>query len=332
MHQERFDEFVRATARHAGSRRLLLRGLAGAGIVALDPLVALDAAAKKSDKPAKTSASCRGEGHPCEGNQVCCAGLVCGPSGPGAANRCSAPSTGCASCTVAAVAAYSVSVACNYDADSDRTTCVCTGVAPADAAAVRSVAVSSSAVCADVVGGATLGTPGPAVSGAGFTSVSGQAALTLILAGKATVSGTATYWCMTDAGTVPAQGPGLVRAVDDASPAVGSVEVRAVTCDAGTPVAGGYDWYGRCSQPASGAKFILSAVGAATAAKTAATSADGRVVFTQLSPGSYQLKQTDATWCHAESDGVDATGNVIVASGKRATVWVFDCATAAGGS
>jgi hypothetical protein len=46
----------------------------------------------RSDHPAPDEAArakaCRQVGHPCEGNQVCCAGLICVASGPGAAVRC----------------------------------------------------------------------------------------------------------------------------------------------------------------------------------------------------------------------------------------------------
>jgi hypothetical protein len=37
------------------------------------------------------------------------------------------------------------------------------------------------------------------------------------------------------------------------------------------------------------------------------------------------LKEVNAVWCHAESDNVDAQGHVVVAAGKRASVWIFNC-------
>ena len=46
--------------------------------------------------------------------------------------------------------------------------------------------------------------------------------------------------------------------------------------------------------------------------------------FTRLQPGTYDLQEVDATWCHAESDSVDAQGQV-VAAGERASVWIFNC-------
>ena len=44
-----------------------------------------------------------------------------------------------------------------------------------------------------------------------------------------------------------------------------------------------------------------------------------------LAPGPYRLVQSDADWCHAESDRVDDRGNVIVNPGEQASVWIFDC-------
>jgi hypothetical protein len=37
------------------------------------------------------------------------------------------------------------------------------------------------------------------------------------------------------------------------------------------------------------------------------------------------LQEVDATWCHAESDSVNAKGEVVVAAGERASVWIFNC-------
>jgi hypothetical protein len=56
-----------------------------------------------------------------------------------------------------------------------------------------------------------------------------------------------------------------------------------------------------------------------------ATDGDGILRFTRLQPGTYDLQEVDATWCHAESDSVDAQGQVVVAAGERASVWIFNC-------
>ena len=87
MHQQRFDEIVTVLARDAGlQRRVLLRRVAaclvGGGLVGRTGWAA-------------AQPGCRGEGHPCEGNQEdmwgCCGTLVCslkGDASPGNARRC----------------------------------------------------------------------------------------------------------------------------------------------------------------------------------------------------------------------------------------------------
>src|SRR5215217_5705930 len=108
MEHEHFDRIARAMA--AGvSRRSMLRRAAGSAMTSPLGLLGIGAAEaqgnsdkdKDKDKDKKDkgnegdqggpgNSGCRGEGHPCEGNQVCCAGLTCGQSGPGNALRCSA--------------------------------------------------------------------------------------------------------------------------------------------------------------------------------------------------------------------------------------------------
>jgi hypothetical protein len=56
------------------------------------PWGGMDAGAKKkSNKTKGGGPACRTGGHPCEGNQDCCEGLVCRVTGPGNAKRCAAP-------------------------------------------------------------------------------------------------------------------------------------------------------------------------------------------------------------------------------------------------
>ena len=55
------------------------------------------------------------------------------------------------------------------------------------------------------------------------------------------------------------------------------------------------------------------------------TSEDGLLRFSNLKPGTYQLKEVGADWCHAESDNVDAQGNLLARAGERTNVWIFNC-------
>jgi hypothetical protein len=79
---KRFDEFVKQVSAGREARRSFVKRAAGgalAGFVALR-------GGKAGAVP-----SCRTAGHPCEGNQECCPGLVCRVTGPGNAKRCAAP-------------------------------------------------------------------------------------------------------------------------------------------------------------------------------------------------------------------------------------------------
>ena len=83
MPQHQFDALVAVLARDAGlPRRVLLRrlvaSLLGGGLVSRPGVAA-------------AQPGCRGEGHPCEGHQVCCPPLQCalkGAASPGNARRC----------------------------------------------------------------------------------------------------------------------------------------------------------------------------------------------------------------------------------------------------
>jgi hypothetical protein len=89
-----FDRVARDFA-HPGSRRSALRVLAGAaggGLLALAGLGGAGRASLTGVGVATAAKSCRGAGHPCEGNQTCCDDLVCVVSGPGKAKRCTCPS------------------------------------------------------------------------------------------------------------------------------------------------------------------------------------------------------------------------------------------------
>ena len=84
MQDQKFDNLTKAMATGT-SRRLVLRGLAAGAVGALATVFG-------PGQSASAQPGCRREGHPCEGNQVCCPGLVCTPAaGPGQAARCTRP-------------------------------------------------------------------------------------------------------------------------------------------------------------------------------------------------------------------------------------------------
>ena len=113
---------------------------------------------------------------------------------------------------------------------------------------------------------------------------------------------------------------------EDLTSNTGALTVYKFACPVTTPPAN-FDWYARCDPQGQGVGFNLSLWDGAkfVPVTTAATDSDGILRFTRLQPGTYDLKEVNATWCHAESDSVDAQGHVVVAAGKRASVWIFNC-------
>src|SRR5579884_596359 len=91
MDGDRFDNLAKRLASGRVSRRAITRALGGGAVGLLAG--ALGRAGATAAQPA-----CRGAGHPCDGNQTCCAGLVCQASGPGAALRCTACPPGTKAC------------------------------------------------------------------------------------------------------------------------------------------------------------------------------------------------------------------------------------------
>src|SRR5690606_23826292 len=55
------------------------------------------------------------------------------------------------------------------------------------------------------------------------------------------------------------------------------------------------------------------------------TNADGIVQFPMLVPGTYQLTEVEGEWCFAQSNSVDAQGNVVVKKNSLSEVWVYNC-------
>jgi hypothetical protein len=90
MEPERFDTVAKALG--AGTSRRRVAGLA-AGWLATGIATGLAALALAPGAPSGAQPGCRGAGNPCEGNQQCCAGLVCTVIGQGNARRCMAAPT-----------------------------------------------------------------------------------------------------------------------------------------------------------------------------------------------------------------------------------------------
>jgi hypothetical protein len=188
MEYRDFDHLVRSMA-DGISRRSVLRRAAGSAITSPLALVGISATAaqgtkdkdkdKDKDKKAKGTqgnqgdegvpgaSACRGEGHPCEGNQVCCAGLDCpeakGETPPGNARRCTKAQTVVATQTnqqtvivenaqsFARPPSYWIDVACTFDAPLYRTVCDCIAYGQPTAPAVHTIILPPADICAFVI-------------------------------------------------------------------------------------------------------------------------------------------------------------------------------------
>ena len=154
--------------------------------------------------------------------------------------------------------------------------------------------------------------------------------LRLELEGNVVPGKLTTYWVDTDVGRRPATGPALVQVAEETDNA-GAIIAEAKMCSIPQPQEG-YDWFGQCTAPVTGMSFSLYPEGGAdTPLATSDTNAQGRARFGNLPPGTYQLKPEGALgsesmiWCYAESDRVDANGNIIVEPNVESHVWSFTC-------
>jgi hypothetical protein len=213
------------------------------------------------------------------------------------------------------------------------------GVANADASGgsvtVGDVRGDDTDIAIDASGGtasadASGGDTNVAIAGGGQVGeAAGQAVelstLRLELEGNVVPGKLTTYWVDTEAGRRPASGPALVQ-VDDAPADAGAIIAEARLCPIAEPQEG-YDWFGQCTTPAADMGFSLSSPsgGDGTLPGTGATNAQGRARFGELTPGAYLLQPEGTPWCYAESDRVDADGNVLVEAGLESHVWSFVC-------
>ncbi|HEX2281036.1 MAG TPA: prealbumin-like fold domain-containing protein [Thermomicrobiales bacterium] len=154
--------------------------------------------------------------------------------------------------------------------------------------------------------------------------------LTLELEGNVVPGRQTTYWVDTDSGRRPASGPALVQVAEETENS-GAIIAEAKMCEIPQPQQG-FDWFGQCTAPVTGMSFSLYPEGgASTPLATSDTNAQGRARFGNLPPGTYQLKPEGALgsesmiWCYAESDRVDANGNIIVEADAESHVWSFTC-------
>lgn len=240
---------------------------------------------------------------------------------------------------VTRTATFLVAVSCAYTAADDRSACGFVGMTERGIDEVGGIVVPGGSVCAPVVGGVFEETDDPASGGSGYRSPKDAGGVvTLILSGNVTTTGTTTYWVLAGEALLPATGPALGCATNDASATLdltdadvsdsaGAIEVQAYTCGA-VPDPEAIEWFDACDPMTPGIDLSLADEDKATAGEPARTGTSddaGLVIFGQLAPGTYILTETNGVWCHAESDSVNADGDITVQAGQRATVWIFHC-------
>ncbi|MBA3377282.1 MAG: hypothetical protein H0T93_00210 [Chloroflexia bacterium] len=261
-------------------------------------------------------------------------------------------------------AGYGVDVACTVADDATRTECTFGGVAPEGGKRVSHVVIPEGAICANVLDGDfDRVDPDPNTNVAGYRAT-GNEPYALILEGQVTIEGATTYWIKAANEVFPATGPSLacpepaastaaetttettattdaplqatfdvnfeptVAATLEATPEVattGTITVSTYACTGVPADTSAYDWFGACD-PGGEHRYVLAPVeGDTTDLHAAETSKTGEATFPDLPPGRYDLDDADGRWCHAESDAVNAEGQVQVEAGVETTVWLFYC-------
>ncbi len=92
----------------------------------------------------------------------------------------------------------------------------------------------------------------------------------------------------------------------------------------------GYDYKNECSRATEPIPFEIVQVDPKTRDVVGQpirvnTNGDGIVQFPMLAPGTYKLTEVDSEWCFAQSNSVDAKGDVVVTKNKLSEVWVYNC-------
>jgi hypothetical protein len=250
---------------------------------------------------------------------------------------------------VQAAEPYGVNVSCTPHTGANQTTCRFQGFSPRGDPVLR-VDIPTKGICSAVL--ATDAEYAGFNTEASYTSYrlsQGSGAFSLVFDGQVLTGALATYRIQTDHGLYPAKGAELVCATDRrmlvaqppaptatavptktaprATPvaATGSVVVEVFDCSIATP-APEFDWFGSCKPAGAGVQFQIGLPGAGPdELVVAATGATGQVRFERLEPAAYELLEVDGSWCHAESDSVEPSGEVLVRGDEIATVWIFHC-------
>ena len=108
----------------------------------------------------------------------------------------------------------------------------------------------------------------------------------------------------------------------------GAILVQKYSCPIDAPKKG-FDFQAECSRSEEQVVFEIEVFNGEMQDFEPLTrvtaNADGIVRFPNLRPGTYKLTEVDGQWCFAQSNSVNAQGNVIVQANKLSEVWVYNC-------
>lgn len=115
---------------------------------------------------------------------------------------------------------------------------------------------------------------------------------------------------------------------EQVSAETGAILVQKYSCPIDAPVKG-YDFQGECSRSEEQVVFEIAVFNAEMQdfepLVQVTANPDGIVRFPNLRPGTYKLTEVDAKWCFAQSNSVNAEGNVVVQANRLSEVWVYNC-------
>src|SRR5690606_36007092 len=109
------------------------------------------------------------------------------------------------------------------------------------------------------------------------------------------------------------------------APVTGEVLVKTYHCADVPADTTDYDWFGQCGIAGEVPAYELTALDVESAPQTASAGENGEATFAEVTPGTWHLEATDASWCHANSDKVTSEGELVVEAGTTTTVWIFLC-------
>ena len=109
----------------------------------------------------------------------------------------------------------------------------------------------------------------------------------------------------------------------------GAIQVQKFNCPINERQRG-YDYKNECSRPTESIAFSIQQIDTKTGdyigtPVQVSTNGDGIAQFPMLAAGTYKLTEVGGQWCFAQSNSVNASGDVVVKNNTLSEVWVYNC-------